>query len=234
MPEPTRYGLDNPHPLSQLKTELVWAGKYDATGRRVAPVRVKLPFQTVETVNESCQQRQMARCTCSASGPAIPPNSLSARIEEDMITNNSDSPRVSLARSRFGEGFSCSQSVLAAFAPELGLDAETALRVAAGFGGGMGRTGHTCGAVTGALMVLGLKHGATVPDAAAKERPYAQAREFMARFEARHGATACADLLGVNIGMPEGLAAAREANLFKTTCPALVASAAAILEEMGI
>ena len=60
MPEPTRYGLDNPHPLSQMKTELIWAGKYDATGRKVAPVRVKLPFQTVETVNESSQQRQFA------------------------------------------------------------------------------------------------------------------------------------------------------------------------------
>jgi len=53
MPEPIRYGPDNPHPLSQLKTELMWAGKYDAYGRRVAPVRVKLPFQTVETVSES-------------------------------------------------------------------------------------------------------------------------------------------------------------------------------------
>ena len=60
MPEPTRYGLDNPHPLSQMKTELIWVGKYDAAGRKVAPVRVKLPFQTVETVNESSQQRQMA------------------------------------------------------------------------------------------------------------------------------------------------------------------------------
>ena len=60
MPEPTRYGPDNPHPLSQMKTELIWAGKYDATGRKVAPVRVKLPFQTVETVNESSQQRQFA------------------------------------------------------------------------------------------------------------------------------------------------------------------------------
>jgi adenine-specific DNA-methyltransferase len=60
MPEPTRWGLDNPHPLSNMKTELVWAGKYDATGRRVAPVRVKLPFQNVETVNESAQERQMA------------------------------------------------------------------------------------------------------------------------------------------------------------------------------
>ncbi len=50
MPDPMRYGLDNPHPLSQMKTGLIWAGKYDVAGRKVAPGRVKLPFQTVETV----------------------------------------------------------------------------------------------------------------------------------------------------------------------------------------
>ena len=151
-----------------------------------------------------------------------------------MSETDSSSLPIDMARSRFSEGFSCSQSVLAEFAPELGLDADAALRVSAAFGGGMGRTGGTCGAVTGALMALGLKYGATVADPVAKERTYALTREFIARFEARHGATACADLLGVNIGTPEGQAAAREANLFKTTCPGLVASAAAILKEMEV
>ena len=56
MPEPIHYDLDNPHPLSQLKTELIWAGKYDAYGRKVAPVRVKLPFQTVGSVNKTLQE----------------------------------------------------------------------------------------------------------------------------------------------------------------------------------
>jgi len=70
MPESIRYGLDNPHPLSQMKTELIWAGKYDAYGRKIAPVRVKLPFQTVETVNESSQERQMALDLFSAGRPA--------------------------------------------------------------------------------------------------------------------------------------------------------------------
>ena len=150
-------------------------------------------------------------------------------VETDNATSHTD-----LARSRFSEGFSCSQSVFAAFASDLGLEADAALRVSAAFGGGMGRTGGTCGAVTGALMVLGLRYGATVADKVAKELTYAQARDFIARFEARHGATACADLLGVNIGTPEGLGAARNAKLFKTVCPALVASAAMILQEMGI
>ena len=102
-----------------------------------------------------------------------------------MTETDSDTSRIDLAHSRFSEGFSCSQSVLAAFAPELGLDADAALRVSAAFGGGMGRTGGTCGAVTGALMALGLKYGATVADPVAKERTYALTREFIARFEAR-------------------------------------------------
>ena len=70
MPDPIRWGLDNPHPLSQVKTELIWAGKYDAYGRRVAPVRITLPFQTVETVNESAQDRQLALDLFSTGRPA--------------------------------------------------------------------------------------------------------------------------------------------------------------------
>jgi C_GCAxxG_C_C family probable redox protein len=143
--------------------------------------------------------------------------------------------RTELALSRFGKGFSCSQSVFSAFAPDLGLDTDAALRVSAAFGGGMGRTGRTCGAVTGALMVLGLKHGATrADDKATKERTYALAREFIERFEARNSSVACAELLGVDISTAEGLSAARGAELFKTVCPGLVASAAMILQEMGI
>ena len=67
--------------------------------------------------------------------------------------------RADLALSRFSAGFSCSQSVLSAFAPDLGLELDPALRVAAAFGGGMGRTGRTCGAVTSALMALGAAEG---------------------------------------------------------------------------
>jgi C_GCAxxG_C_C family probable redox protein len=152
-----------------------------------------------------------------------------------MAEINSNTSRIDLALSRFSEGFSCSQSVLSAFAPDLGLDTDAALRVSAAFGGGMGRTGRTCGAATGALMVLGLRYGATRgDDRATKERTYALAREFIQRFEARNSGVACAELLGVDISAPEGHSAAREAGLFKTVCPGLVASAAAILQEMGI
>src|SRR5438477_12004433 len=48
------------HPFAVKKTELIWEGKYDSDGRRIAPLRVELPFQTVEMVNESAQDRQRA------------------------------------------------------------------------------------------------------------------------------------------------------------------------------
>ena len=138
-----------------------------------------------------------------------------------------------LAGSYFREGFSCSQSVLAAFAPDLGLEPDAALRVSAAFGGGMGRTGRTCGAVTGALMVLGLKYGAIRgDDKATKERTYDLAREFLARFEAHYGATACSELLGADISNPQDYQMLREQGLFTSVCPKMVAAAAEIVEQM--
>lgn len=133
----------------------------------------------------------------------------------------------------FKEGFNCSQAVLSPFAPELGLERETALRIAGTFGGGMGRLGEVCGAVTGALMALGLKYGCVDPkNAEGKEAAYRLVREFADRFIARHGAILCRDLLGCDIGTPEGRELAREKGLFANLCPQLVRDAAEIVEQM--
>jgi hypothetical protein len=58
MAERNRTAGKTPHPLAVTRTELVWEGKYDCAGNRVAPLRVALPFQTVETVNESAADRR--------------------------------------------------------------------------------------------------------------------------------------------------------------------------------
>jgi C_GCAxxG_C_C family probable redox protein len=134
---------------------------------------------------------------------------------------------------RFKRGFNCAQAVLSASAPCLGLAEETALKLAAPFGGGMGRTGGACGAVSGALMALGLRFGSTSPDdKAAKERTYGIARRFIEEFRARNQGVLCRELLGCDIATPEGVAAARERQLFTTLCPKLVRSAAEILSAM--
>ena len=137
------------------------------------------------------------------------------------------------ARSRFEQGFNCSQSVLSAYGSQLGLDPELALRVAGAFGGGMARMGRTCGAVTGALMVIGLQRGNTkADDDEAKDACYDLAREFVDRFEAQHGTITCQELLGCNINTPEGRALATEKGLFATLCPKLVQGAAEIVGQM--
>jgi len=136
------------------------------------------------------------------------------------------------AQANFSQGNNCSQAVLAAFAPEFGLERETALRLAAAFGGGMARAGETCGAVSGALMVIGLRYGqVTVEDRPAKERTYEAGQAFMARFRERHGTLKCRELLGYDLGTAEGHAAVKERGLFKTLCSQLVFDAAEIVAE---
>ena len=137
------------------------------------------------------------------------------------------------AESMFAQGYSCSQSVLTAFAERFGLNRDQALRVSAAFGGGMSRAGETCGAVTGGLMALGLYAGSTDPeDKAAKERTYALGQAFMARFRARFSDLDCRCLLGVDLSQPGGNQAARDQGLYKSVCPGLVLGAAEIVEEI--
>jgi C_GCAxxG_C_C family probable redox protein len=113
--------------------------------------------------------------------------------------------RVDQAVSCFKRGVNCSQAVLSTYCEQFGLAKEAALRLAAGFGGGMGRMGDTCGAVTGAFMVLGLKYGPVeATDQQAKETVYERVRELARRFEARNGTTVCRDLIQCDIGTSEG------------------------------
>ena len=136
------------------------------------------------------------------------------------------------ALANFKSGFNCAQSVLSAFSKDFGMDDVLAMRIAGGFGGGMGRRGDTCGAVTGALMVLGLRFATTDPeDKQGKEDTYQLVKDFMGRFADRHGALRCNDLLGVDINTAEGLHMAREEGKFKQRCPDFVGSAVEILEE---
>jgi C_GCAxxG_C_C family probable redox protein len=123
--------------------------------------------------------------------------------------------------------------VLSSFGEALGLDRELALRVAGAFGGGMARMGETCGAVTGALMVIGLKYGMTqAKDEAAREQTYKLAQELAARFKERHRSIICRELLGYDLSSPEGRKAAYDKGLFSTLCPELVRDAVEILEQM--
>lgn len=143
--------------------------------------------------------------------------------------------RIDMALYTFGQGFSCSQAVLEAFAADLDLDVESARRVAGAFGGGMARTGETCGAVTGALMAIGLKHGMTdIARPEDKKRTTDLAQDFLHRFQQCQRGLTCKALLAADISTPEGAACISESGVTKSVCPRAVASAVAILEEMGL
>jgi len=141
------------------------------------------------------------------------------------------SDRAERAVEGFREGFNCAQAILAIYGAELGLDREVALKAASALGAGMGRRGEVCGAVTGALLVLGLRHGFTdARDRVAKGRTYDLAWDLSERFLAAHGALLCRDLLGCDLATVEGMAMARERGYFRERCPRFVRTAAEILE----
>ena len=139
-------------------------------------------------------------------------------------------PRVDAAEARFRAGTNCAQSVFSSFAPELGLSEQSALRLAAPFGGGLGRRGEVCGAVSGALLALGLRHGHTDPSG--RERTYALTREFLGRFEASQGSLRCRDLTGVDMLDPQAYQRAKDEGRFQQVCPLAVRAAAEILADM--
>ncbi len=96
-----------------------------------------------------------------------------------------------LARARYKEGYNCAEAVLRAFREELGLDLSgDALRIASGFGGGLGHAGCMCGALSGAIMVISLLQGRTGPEQS-RDPVYGSAREFHGVFTDHFGATCC-------------------------------------------
>jgi C_GCAxxG_C_C family probable redox protein len=125
-----------------------------------------------------------------------------------------------VAMEKFLAGYNCAQSVLYAYGPGLGLDGETSLKMATGLGAGMARRGEVCGALTGGILVLGLKYGRGArQDRSAAEKTYEKTLELMARFEKRHGSCLCRVLLGgCDLRTAEGQQFFKEHDLLHKTC----------------
>ena len=136
------------------------------------------------------------------------------------------------ALEKFRDGYACSQAILQVYGKEFGLDPEMALKIASGFAGGMCQ-GDICGAVTGAYMVLGLKFSKEPYEKSeGRQKVYEAVKDFNMYFEGVHGAILCKDLLGCDIGTEEGLAIAKEKQLFKMFCPRIVDTVTSVLETM--
>ncbi len=117
------------------------------------------------------------------------------------------SAKTDLARQYHEQGYGCAQAVLASFAQDYGLSEEAALRIATGFGSGMGRLCEVCGALTGAFMVIGLKHGKVATDGSRygsnTETTYRLVEELAEKFRAKNGSIYCRELIGHDLRVPE-------------------------------
>lgn len=132
----------------------------------------------------------------------------------------------------FSSNFNCSQAVLTAFASDFGLDEKLALMLGTQFGGGA-RNAEMCGAVSGALMVLGLKYGHFDPENnEQKSRAYAIASEYTKRFKEINGSIVCRDLLRYDLTIPEDMVQIKEKKLFSDICPKMIKSAVEVLESV--
>ncbi len=149
-----------------------------------------------------------------------------------MPVPRSSSSRPQMVVQTFSQGYNCSQSMLMVHGPEFDLDPVAAMRLATALGIGCSR-GEQCGAVTGALLVIGLKNGDGGADGAeGKAFTYHLAREFMRRFTARRGTLICREMLGLDPSTPDGLRQARAEGRFTTVCHGVLTDAAEILEEI--
>ncbi len=136
------------------------------------------------------------------------------------------------AHELFRSGFNCSQAVLSVFADELEMDIDVALKISTGFGGGF-RRADKCGAVSGAIMAIGLKHGHCIEgDAASKSTAYEMTTAVQEKFEAQFGSTICRELLGYDLSCDADRAVIEANDLFATRCPLFIKGAVEVLEEL--
>lgn len=139
-----------------------------------------------------------------------------------------------IAEELFYEGYNCAQSVLLAFEDVTGLESKTAAALSSSFGGGIGRMREVCGAVSGAVMVLGIVKGYCDPaDSEAKKAHYRLVRDFCGRFKVQNGSIICRELLNGTGATQGGDPENRTAEYYKKRpCPVLVRQAAEILDEI--
>jgi C_GCAxxG_C_C family probable redox protein len=137
------------------------------------------------------------------------------------------------AKELFLSGYNCAQSVMLSFADDLKFSKELAQKVAAGFGGGMGKRQETCGAITGAIMVLGLLKGEEVNNNdELKEAAYGSVKDLTRDFILSYKTTLCRELIGCDLNTPEGSAKFKEEKIMEITCAGCVEKAVQIIEDL--
>jgi C_GCAxxG_C_C family probable redox protein len=143
------------------------------------------------------------------------------------------SEKSQMAINSFKTGCNCAQSVLTAFSGDLQMAKDMALSLTSGFGGGMGKLQETCGAVTGAFMVIGLYNGKqTAENDRRKEASNAMIRIFKDKFTKIHGSVNCKKLIGADLNTIEGQLYLNENHVFENVCTKCIADAVDIVEGL--
>lgn len=139
-----------------------------------------------------------------------------------------------IATAKFQEGYNCAQAVVYAYSDDLQIDKNTALKLACGFGAGMGRKEEVCGAVTGGIIAIGCKYGrGEKDDLTATEFMYTKTRELMDQFKKKHVTFSCRKLLdGCDLTTEEGKKYFNDNNLRNLICLPCVQSVMEILENI--
>jgi len=155
-------------------------------------------------------------------------NALRPKPRED-----SQKSRVEEALSNMQKYGSCCTGVLASYSPELGIQKDLAAGLGRGMAGGIGGLGNVCGAVSGAVLVIGLKttNQENLTDKAAGLKTMETVKKFVSKFEEQHSSIKCRDLIGHDISTPENMEAAMKANAY-SNCPKFIESAVTILDDM--
>ena len=133
----------------------------------------------------------------------------------------------------FRSGANCAQAVLTAYSDDLNFDKYLAMSISSGFGGGMGRLQETCGAVTGAFMVLGIYNSNRFADTKEKkEKTFSMIQKFSQKFQTIHGSIHCSSLLNCDLKTNEGQAYMTENKLVEKVCERCISTSIGILEEL--
>ena len=133
----------------------------------------------------------------------------------------------------FSKGFNCAQAVLASSSTEYGLDTTLAKKIAGAFIGGIANNGEVCGAVSGALMLIGLKYGQHLEgDIDSKAKTIETTNRYLQEFKKEFGSIICRDLLKYDIRIKEEAIKARESGVFKILCPKLVKRSVELVEKV--
>ncbi len=132
---------------------------------------------------------------------------------------------VRAAEGHAADGYLCSEAVLLALAESLGVESELIPRISTGFAAGVARTGNLCGALSGAVMGLGLRYGRDTPETEPGRRPYWYGGRLAEAFEESYGSVTCPGVLGLNIGDPDDYRRYSEEDMWATKCREVIKTA---------